>query len=57
MVTFLAVLEECGTRHFKCENGECIDKENKCDFRDDCVDGSDEFDEVCGKKIVYCCNI
>lgn len=39
----------CGSEQFKCGNRECIDREKLCDFRDDCLDGSDEDNNVCGK--------
>ncbi|KAH9425788.1 hypothetical protein DERP_005006 [Dermatophagoides pteronyssinus] len=32
---------------FLCENNVCIDKENVCDFEDDCGDGSDENEQNC----------
>ena len=29
---------------FKCNNGDCVPKSNKCDYIDDCGDSSDEFE-------------
>ncbi|XP_035686997.1 low-density lipoprotein receptor-related protein 3-like [Branchiostoma floridae] len=39
----MAVLGMCtSSSDFKCDNNRCIDNDNKCDFRDDCGDNSDE---------------
>ena len=32
----------CSHDEFKCDNGQCITKRWKCDFDEDCRDGSDE---------------
>ncbi|XP_066282476.1 low-density lipoprotein receptor-related protein 3-like [Branchiostoma lanceolatum] len=39
----MAVVGMCTTgSDFKCDNNRCIKPDNKCDFRDDCGDNSDE---------------
>ncbi|GLV41984.1 modular serine protease [Carabus blaptoides fortunei] len=37
--------ENCG---FRCANGECIARHQKCDGKSDCSDNSDESSEICG---------
>ena len=36
----------CYSKHFRCDNGNCIGDDNRCDDDDDCGDYSDE--EGCG---------
>ena len=44
-----AVLQSCKPDEFRCNNGQCILMSQKCDFRKDCTDGSDEVRDLCGK--------
>ncbi|CAD6194735.1 unnamed protein product [Caenorhabditis auriculariae] len=37
----------CGLSQFMCANGQCISRTSQCDLRVDCVDGSDEWPELC----------
>lgn len=39
----------CQPGQFTCMNGRCIRAQWKCDNDDDCGDGSDELERVCGK--------
>lgn len=39
----------CQPAQFTCMNGRCIRATWKCDNDDDCGDGSDELERVCGK--------
>ena len=32
----------CRPNEWTCDNGDCIDEDRVCDFREDCRDGSDE---------------
>lgn len=34
----------CSAAEFRCEDGQCIPEEKRCDTRTDCTDGSDELD-------------
>lgn len=38
----LLSLAPCEDFHFTCDTGDCIPREQRCDFRYDCIDGSDE---------------
>ncbi|RWS24580.1 G-protein coupled receptor GRL101-like protein, partial [Leptotrombidium deliense] len=38
----------CGANRFKCRNGQCIPFKWVCDWRPDCIDGSDEAN--CGNN-------
>lgn len=38
----------CQEGQFTCMNGRCIRAQWKCDNDNDCVDGSDELERVCG---------
>ncbi|EDV19642.1 uncharacterized protein TRIADDRAFT_61895 [Trichoplax adhaerens] len=40
----LATAVACSKNVFKCKNRECIPYEDRCNFRRDCFDGSDEID-------------
>lgn len=39
----------CQPGQFACMNGRCIRAQWKCDNDDDCGDGSDELERVCGR--------
>lgn len=38
---------KCSESEFRCENNKCIQGKFKCDYDDDCGDGSDESDRLC----------
>ena len=52
ILLYLAALKTCDpSSEFTCGNGRCIPKVWKCDFDDDCGDGSDEAESLkCGKN-------
>lgn len=37
----------CTSNEFRCDNGQCINKEFLCDSQADCLDGSDLNDNNC----------
>ena len=37
----------CSSNQMKCNNGYCIPNSAKCDFEQDCCDGTEESDSVC----------
>ncbi len=39
---------------FPCNNSGCISIEDICNGVDDCMDGSDETDDICKQDILYC---
>lgn len=41
----------CETNMFECDNGICINEQWTCDGEQDCVDGSDEGSDICGKQL------
>jgi hypothetical protein len=43
----------CSPAEFRCEDGQCIPEEKRCDARSDCRDGSDELD--CSMFHLYSC--
>ncbi|XP_028283475.1 MAM and LDL-receptor class A domain-containing protein 2 [Parambassis ranga] len=43
---FLAIVSACPDGHFQCTSGECVSVQLICNFKEDCIDGSDE--EFCG---------
>ena len=45
----------CETGYFRCDNGrECIPERWKCDFYQNCADGSDESEETCADSYREC---
>jgi hypothetical protein len=44
----------CSSAEFRCEDGQCIPKEKRCDTRTDCRDGSDELD--CSMSYLSICH-
>ena len=40
----------CQAGQFACANGRCIRSQWKCDNDNDCGDGSDELERVCGRR-------
>lgn len=38
------ITDLCSPAEFRCEDGQCIPEEKRCDTRTDCRDGSDELD-------------
>jgi len=47
------VLETCRDDQFTCTNGQCIAADDVCNFKFDCVDGSDENQQACGMYPTY----
>ncbi|XP_033638977.1 MAM and LDL-receptor class A domain-containing protein 1-like [Asterias rubens] len=45
----LSFLDSCPPQHEKCTSNHCYPSSAKCDFQNDCCDGSDEADNVCGE--------
>jgi hypothetical protein len=43
----------CSPAEFRCEDGQCIPEEKRCNTRTDCRDGSDELD--CSMFHLYIC--
>ena len=43
---------KCDPGKFLCDNGRCIPEKWKCDFDDDCGDGSDEKEEWGCRKLI-----
>lgn len=41
---FILAFHSCSANEFRCDNGRCIFKSWKCDYENDCKDGSDERD-------------
>ena len=50
-MTFLCDVEypECTDQEFECNSGQCISAVKRCDGINDCFDGFDEAEELCGK--------
>ena len=44
------VPHSCPVSNFTCDNGECVDENDRCDGEDDCGDNSDENN--CGNVTV-----
>jgi len=44
----------CSRAEFRCEDGQCIPEEKRCDSRTDCRDGSDELD--CSMSYLSICH-
>jgi hypothetical protein len=44
----------CSRAEFRCEDGQCIPEEKRCDSRTDCRDGSDELD--CSMSYLCICH-
>ena len=42
----------CKPDEWTCDNGDCIDEDRVCDFREDCRDGSDE-EQNCMHNMAY----
>ena len=47
----ISVLDTCRVHEYTCANGQCIAVDELCDFKYDCVDGSDEDASVCGNVL------
>lgn len=43
----------CQPGQFTCMNGRCIRAQWKCDNDNDCGDGSDELERVCGRESFF----
>lgn len=56
----VSVLETCAPSYFQCLNGHCILASWKCDYDNDCQDGSDELNctlfafDILSAKLLYC---
>ena len=50
MIFSFFTLGPCRPEEWTCDNGDCIDEDRVCDFREDCRDGSDE-EQNCKHKI------
>ena len=44
----------CSSGKFQCDSRHCIDLSAKCDFEQDCCDGSEEKNSTCAKYNRYC---
>jgi hypothetical protein len=53
LFSYELVTELCSAAEFRCEDGQCIPEEKRCDTRTDCSDGSDELD--CRMFHLYIC--
>lgn len=50
LATTSSSISVCHSEEWRCENGECINKEFLCDSQTDCLDKSDESYETCRLK-------
>ena len=48
------IVTECKADEFQCSNGLCISRNLMCNRDVNCLDGSDEYQDLCG---MYCRNI
>ena len=52
MLITISVHNSCSSDEFRCDNDQCIPKDSTCDFKEDCLDGSDESSTYCGKSCI-----
>ena len=48
---FLIIGIPCDDKAFRCKNGQCLPQYAFCNAVQDCIDGSDENEEICEKCI------
>lgn len=48
LLIYRRLSSDCPESHYQCKSGQCIHKEWLCDSVDDCLDGDDENNSLCG---------
>ena len=52
LVFAVSASKNCTESEFQCRNGKCIRENRKCNSFNDCGDGSDEEEAMCGTYVV-----
>jgi hypothetical protein len=56
MALFVCFIDSsCSWNQFACSSQKCISKHWICDGEDDCGDGLDESDSICGELFFFMC--